>query len=77
MLIRPGSLPLSTQVLLDSIGPPIGAALWWALSRSWAVTIQGGQVSERTRPRQVYGFWIVMGVSYVVMIAITVYGYLS
>jgi hypothetical protein len=75
MLTRPGSLPLSTQVLLDLIGPPIGAGLWWLLSRGWAVTVQRGEISERTRRRQVYGFWVVMGVSYVVMIAITAYGY--
>jgi hypothetical protein len=76
-LIRSGSLPLFEQVLIDLVGPPIGAGLFWLLSRGWAITVQGGSVSDRTRARQVRGFWVVMAVSYVVMIAITVYGYFS
>jgi hypothetical protein len=77
MLIRSGSLPLFEQVLIDLVGPPIGAGLFWLLSRGWAVKVQGGSVSDRTRARQIRGFWLVMGVSYLFMIAITVYGYLS
>jgi hypothetical protein len=77
MLIRSGSLPLFEQVLLDVVGPPIGAGLFWLFSRGRAVTVQGGSVSDRTRARQIRGFWLVMGVSYLFMIAITVYGYLS
>lgn len=77
MLIRSGSLPLAEQIFLDLVCPPIGACCWWLLSRGWGTTVQGGKVSERTRARQVRGFWWVMGVSYLVMIAITVYGYFS
>ncbi len=77
MMIRAGSLPLANQILIDLIGPPVGACCWWLLSRGWGATVQGGKVSEQTRVRQVHGFWWVMAVSYVVMITITAYGYLS
>jgi hypothetical protein len=55
------------------VAPPIGAALWWLSSRGWAGAIQGGAVSEKTRVRQRYGFWVVLGVIYVIMFATTAY----
>jgi hypothetical protein len=77
MFIRSGSLPLFEQVLIDLVGPPIGAGLFWLFSRGWALTVQGGSVSDQTRARQFRGFWLVLVVAYMVMIAITVYGYFS
>ena len=75
MLIRSGSLPLFEQVLIDLIGPPVGAAIWWFLSRSWALTVQGASISKLTRRRQMRGFWLVLSMSYLLMISITIYGY--
>jgi len=76
-MIRPGALPLSTQIVLDLIAPPIGAALWWVLSRSWSTLVHGGSVPPKTIRRQKIEFWILLGVAYALMIFITAYAYMT
>lgn len=49
--------------------PPIGAAIWWVLSRGWAATAQGGNVSDQTRKRQRVLFWVLLVVAYFLEIA--------
>ncbi len=48
--------------------PPCGAFAWWLLSRGWAKIVQGGDVSERTKKRQRYEFWILMIAAYALLI---------
>ena len=69
--------PLSEQILYDTIIPPIGAAVWWMMSRGWAGTVQGGAVSDETKRRQKAEFFVLLVVAYVLMFSITVYGYFS
>ncbi len=69
------ALPIAQQILLDIVAPPIGAGLWWLMSRGWAHSIQGVDVSEMTKSRQSKGFWIVLGVSYLIMFSVTAYAY--
>lgn len=54
------------EFMLDLIGPPIVAIIWWIMSRGWAFGVQGGQVSDRTKGRQKRGFVIVLVILYVV-----------
>lgn len=58
---------------MDLVAPPIIAALWWVFSRGWAVAVQGGVVSNRTRNRQKFRFFVVLGVLYALMLGATTY----
>lgn len=48
--------------------PPLGALVWWLLSRGWALTAQGDQVRDQTRKRQKWLFWILLVAAYIVEI---------
>ena len=52
------------QLLIVVFLPPLGACLWRLMSRGWAMTVQGGRVSERTRRRQRIEFWVLLCVMY-------------
>ena len=65
------------QFLLDLIAPPVLACLWWLASRGWASTVQGGQVSGRTRNRQKIGFVLVLVGLYALMFGTTAYIHLT
>jgi len=67
------AIPLYQQFLLDLCAPPIMTCLWWLMSRGWARTIQGSDVSEQTKHRQSKGFWIVLGSGYLIMFGGTIY----
>ena len=58
--MRPHAAPLWEQTLIFVLGPPIGACLWWIMSRGWASSVQGGNVSEQTKRRQKKEFWVVL-----------------
>ena len=66
-------MSLAQQYLLDTVAPPVIAVLWWLLSRGWATAVQAGQVSDRTRKRQKFGFIAVLAVLYVLMFGATTY----
>lgn len=68
-----GMMTLAKQLGLDFVAPPVLAGLWWLMSRGWANAVQVGNVSETTRLRQRYGFWIVLGLLYVMMFGTTIY----
>jgi hypothetical protein len=63
------------QVLYDIFLPPIGALLWWLMSRGLATTVQGGTVSKETKRRQKVEFVVVLIATYVIMFSITIYAY--
>jgi len=64
---------LAQQYLLDSVAPPVMATLWWFFSRGWATAVQAGELSDRTRKRQKSGFFLVLGLLYVLMFGMTTY----
>lgn len=76
-MLRHAAAPLSEQILYDIIIPPVGAAIWWLMSRGWAGTLQGGTVSETTKRRQRIEFFALLVGVYVLMFSITIYGYFS
>ena len=65
------------QVLYDIFLPPIGALLWWLMSRGLATTVQGGTVSKETKRRQKVEFVVVLIATYVIMFSITIYAYFT
>jgi len=67
------ALPISQQILLDTLAPPILTGLWWLFSRGWANVVQGGDVSEMTKSRQGKGVWIVLTALYLIMFGATAY----
>ena len=75
--MRPGALPISQQVLLDLIVPPVGTGVWWLLARGWAKSVQGGSTSGETKARQRIEFCIVLGLAYLVMFSFTIYGWFT
>lgn len=77
MLLRHAALPLYQQILYGMFFPPVGAAFWWLMSRGWAMTVQGGVVSERTKRRQKVEFVVLLIVAYLIMFSIIIYAYFS
>jgi hypothetical protein len=75
MPVGPDAAPLWEQVLIVVLSPPLSAGAWWLLSRGWGQSVQGGSVSQRTRTRQTWGFWIVLALGYLVTISMAVYAY--
>jgi hypothetical protein len=67
------ALPIWQQIALDLFAPPIITALWWLKSRDWAEVVHRGDISETTKHRQNKGFWIVLGVLYLIAFAVTAY----
>ncbi len=59
------SLSLESLLFLLAF-PPVGAILWWLMSKGWAATVQGGTISASTRKRQQILFWVLMFAAYVV-----------
>ena len=66
-------MTLVQQYLMDMVAPPIIASLWWVFSRGWAIAVQAGTVSDRTRIRQKSGFFLVLALLYVLMFGATTY----
>jgi hypothetical protein len=75
--MRPGALPLSEQIILDIIAPPIITGVWWIMARGWAASVQGGSASETTKKRQKWEFLAILLIIYVLAIGITIYGQFS
>jgi len=75
-MIRHGAAPLYQQILTAVFFPPVGAAIWWLMSRGWAMTVQGGTVSERTRRRQKTEFWVLLLIVYAMYFVMMIYAHL-
>lgn len=76
-MIRPGALPLYQQILTAVFWPPVGTVVWWLMSRGWALTVQGGTVSERTKRRQKVEVWAVLVLGYVISFGVIIYAYFT
>jgi len=74
--MRNGALPLSQQIVLDLICPPIITAVWLHLSRGWAGAM-GTTEKSTVRGWIKSGKWILLIVLYVVAFSITAYGYFT
>jgi hypothetical protein len=75
--VRPGSLPISQLILWDLIVPPIIAVLWRITAGGWAMGVQRGDVSEKTRQRQWTEFWAILVLTFLVLFGFTIYSWLS
>ena len=77
MTVRSGALPVYQQIVLDLLVPPLGAFVWWFMARGWAATVQGGEITERTKQRQKKEFWVILIAAYLIMFGITIYAALT
>lgn len=71
--------PLSEQLLIIAVGPPVMAALIAILNRGWARAVAGVLgigVSETTKREQVWEFWLSLWAMYVIGIGMFVYAHL-
>ena len=75
--MRHGAAPLWEQLLILIAGPPAMAGLFWLMSRGWALTVQGGEASDRTKGRQKIEFWVVLVGMYVIGIGMALYAWLT
>jgi|HubBroStandDraft_1064217.scaffolds.fasta_scaffold663430_2 hypothetical protein len=74
--MRPSAAPLWEQLIILILGPPIMTALWWFAARGWALTVQGGTASSKTKRRQKVEFYVVLVVMYVVGLGMALYAWL-
>src|SRR5690348_15186610 len=70
-------LSLEQQLFLDLLFPPVGASVWWLMSTGWAMVMQGGKISERTKAFRKTLFWALLVGAYALMFAVTVYSRLT
>ena len=77
MGVKPGALPLAQQIILDLVFPPVGATIWWLISTGWAMLMQGGRISERTKVWRRNLFWILLVGAYALMFGVTLYTHLT
>jgi hypothetical protein len=74
---RPGASPLWEQLVIGILGPPIMAILFRFRARGWAMMVQGGTVSEKTKDRQRIEFWVVLILCYVIVFGEFIYAWLT
>lgn len=67
--------PVWIQLFFITVAPPIMAVLIHFLSRGWAMTVQGGKISERTRKRQRLEFWGVLIFMYLMGFGMIIYAH--
>lgn len=70
-------LSLVQQIALDVVVPPIVTAVWWLMSSGWSNMMQGGEPTPRTKIWLSKGFWIVLGLLYLLMFGITLYAHFA
>lgn len=67
--------PLWEQLTILILGPPIMATLIWVVSRGWAMAVQGGTASEKTKRRQRIEFYAVLIAMYAIGFGMAVYAW--
>ena len=75
--MRAGAAPLWEQLAILIIGPPIMAAFFWLMSRGWALGVQGGTASDKTKQRQKIEFWMLLVAMYVIGLGMALYAWLA
>jgi len=53
------------------------AGLFWVMSRGWAMSVQGGTASDRTKKRQKIEFWMVLTLMYLMGIGMALYAWFT
>jgi hypothetical protein len=76
MVMRSGAAPLWEQLVILILGPPIMTALWWIAARGWALAVQGGTTSRKTKKRQRVEFFVVLILMYAVGFGVVLYAWL-
>lgn len=74
--MSPDAAPLWEQLIVLILGPPIMTAFWWVAARGWAITVQGGNASSRTKRRQKVESYVVLMVMYAVGLGMAIYAWL-
>jgi hypothetical protein len=59
--------PLWQQIVVLVLVPPVMAGLTWLMMRGWAMGVQGGTVTERTKKRQKIEFWGMLVAFYLIV----------
>jgi hypothetical protein len=67
--------PLWEQLTILILGPPIMATLIWVVSRGWAMAVQGGTASDKTKRRQGIEFYVVLTAMYVIGFGMAAYAW--
>lgn len=75
--MQPGAAPLWEQLVILILGPPIMTILWWLAARGWALAVQAGSVSERTRKRQKMEIGGVLILFYLIGFSMALYAWLK
>jgi hypothetical protein len=75
--LGPGALPIGQLIALDLLFPPVGAAMWWMMSRTLASVFQGGNVTQRSKKLLNRSFLVVLAAAYLLMFGITAFAYLK
>jgi hypothetical protein len=70
--MRPGTLPIPQQILVDLIAPPVGAFLWRLMTAGRAGA-PVDEASEAARRRNSNEFWVVLLLGYALMFGISLY----
>jgi uncharacterized membrane protein len=68
-------LPLWQQILYSVVAPLIGAVIFRFMARAWAKLLQGEAISEQTRRRQKFEFWMILVFMYVALGSIFIYAH--
>jgi hypothetical protein len=69
--------PIPEQIAFVLLLPPIVTLIWWTLARGWAYSVQGSDVSERTKKRQKWEFWVMLILIYGIVIVIAILAHLK
>ena len=72
---RPGAAPLWEQLTIGIFMPPVMALLFKFMARGWAMTVQGGTVSQKTKRRQRIEFWGMLVAMYLLMWGMFIYAW--
>jgi uncharacterized membrane protein HdeD (DUF308 family) len=74
MMCNP-SAPAWERIAIFLLGPPILTVIWAIKARGWALFVQGGAISDRTKKRQRWEFWALLAALYAMMLGVAVYAY--
>jgi uncharacterized membrane protein HdeD (DUF308 family) len=72
-MMCPGALPVGQLTALLVLGPPVMTFFWFLMSRGWGRLVQGGTLSDRTRKRQRWEFWILLSTMYAIGLGLAIY----
>jgi len=72
-----GALPLSQQILLDLIVPPVITIVWGLMPHGWVRAIRRSEGHGSAKQIPWFEFWLILGLCYFVMFGLTIYAWLT